>query len=90
MVFHRLTDREVVEILKVVAAQAEQLVKFVIEIAADARGTHAGGFGFQVQHLAENSASQNNRRYHQAPAPRIVGAKSAIMPKLKAPSEAIS
>src|SRR5262245_8844993 len=42
---------EVIQVLKLVAGQTQQVVKQVIEVAADAGGANAGGLGIEVEHL---------------------------------------
>src|SRR5688500_607541 len=54
-VVHRAADGEVVERLELEVPQAEHLVHRVVEEAADAGRAHAGGFGFEVEHLSEES-----------------------------------
>ena len=48
-------DGEVIEALKGISLNAEQVVNNVVEVAADAGRTDAGRLRFQVQHLAQHS-----------------------------------
>src|SRR5688500_178406 len=50
-VVHRAADGEVVERLELEVPEAEHLVYRVVEEAADAGRAHAGGFGFEIEHL---------------------------------------
>ncbi len=42
-----------IEILKAGGVELQRAMHRIVEIAADACGLHAGGFGFQIQHLAK-------------------------------------
>src|SRR5204862_2419792 len=61
-VLHRATDREVIERLKLQVAETEHLVHRVVEEAADARGSDAGGLGLEVQHLPEHPGFPEERK----------------------------
>src|SRR5438067_1747389 len=50
-VLDRRAHREVVEHLEAVAGQAEQAVRFLVEVAADARAAQARRLGLQVERL---------------------------------------
>src|SRR5579871_6863764 len=47
-------DREVIEALKGIGANAKEFVKDVVEVATDTGRTDAGGFRLQVKHLTEH------------------------------------
>ena len=44
-----------VEVLKNVVLDAEQVVEGIVKVAADAGAADAGGLGFQIEHLAEHA-----------------------------------
>ena len=47
-------DGEVIEALKGIGANAEEVVKDIVEVAADTGRTDAGSFRFQVKHLTKH------------------------------------
>ncbi len=55
-ILDRRSDGEVVKALIATARQTQQFMHGVVEIAADAGAAHAGGFGRQVECLADQSA----------------------------------
>ena len=54
MILYRPAHGEVIQVLKLITGETQQIVKRVVEVAADACRAHASSLGFQIQHLAEN------------------------------------
>src|SRR5579871_5299275 len=55
LIFRRPTNGEVVQALKLIACESEQLMKDIVEITADAGRAHARGLGLQIQDVSQNS-----------------------------------
>src|SRR5262249_46499324 len=53
-IIDRTADGEVIEALKGIGLNAEEVVKDVVEVAADTGRTDAGGLRFQVKHLTKH------------------------------------
>jgi hypothetical protein len=56
MVFNGCANGEMIETLKLIILQSKQVVNGVIKKATDTRGSRAGGFGFQIQDLADHAS----------------------------------
>src|SRR5688572_32620674 len=54
-VVHRAADGELLERFKLEDPQAEDQVHRVVEEAVDAGRAHAGGFGYEVEHLPDEA-----------------------------------
>ena len=54
-VFDRATNGEVIQALKTISTESEQVVKDVVEVASDPGAPDAGGLGFEVQHLSQQA-----------------------------------
>ena len=54
-ILHRRADGEMIKALPVVADQAQRVMQHIVEVAADARAANPGGFGRQIQRLANHA-----------------------------------
>src|SRR5688572_27688477 len=54
-VFYRTADRKVIQTLKLIALQAEEVMERIVEIAPDSGTPKTGGFSLQIQHMAEHT-----------------------------------
>src|SRR5215831_14978622 len=54
-IFHRRSNREVVEALPSAISQAQGIVHHVIEVTTDASGSHPRGFGCQIEALPDHA-----------------------------------
>jgi len=79
-----------IKTLPVVPRQTEHAMQHIVEVTTNARAAHSGGLGGQVQRLPIIPDSQNNSRQAAAPRSRKTGSNRASMPRLNAPSAAMS
>ena len=54
-VFYRTANRKVIQTLKLIALQAEEVMERIVEIAPDSGAPKTGGFSLQVQYMAEHT-----------------------------------
>ena len=52
-VFYRSANRKVIQTLKLIALQAEEVMERIVEIAPDSGAAKSGGFSLQIQYMAE-------------------------------------
>ena len=90
-VLDRDADREVIQALERVTGEPEHLVHRIVVEAADAGGARAGGFGLEIQHLADDAGFPEQVAVERrAEFVCRLASNSAIMPRLKKPSAAMS
>jgi hypothetical protein len=90
-VFYRTANRKVIQTLKLIALQAEEVMERIVEIAPDFRcPPKPAALASRYSTWPSTPASQKSLRYHHAPFERMLSSNSAIIPRLNAPAPAFS
>jgi len=84
------TDSEMVEALPVARIDAKHLVNRIVEVAANSGRTNACLLRLEVQHLADEARFPEEVSVEGGPVTSRLSRYSAIIPRLKASSPAIS